>query len=240
MSKLSLDLFKHIVSNKNYNFHEISFHGSEDTLNLTIYDKNNKNEFTRISIRDIPIDLLLDGELPEELYKLKLENKYYVLQCLKIKNLLNNLPPKLKKLYLFSTDSKLDNLPSSLEILELHGNYDNCYDFDYLPAGLKTLLINVKTKSKLDNLPSGLENLLLLKEFTQGLKNLPFGLKFLEINTFSNLNIILPKNILCVIFPEDNNYLRRKLLKSYPKVSYNDEKYKSNIELYDEKIIFQD
>jgi hypothetical protein len=87
----------------------------------------------------------------------------------------------------------------------------------------------------LDNLPSTLENLFLLSEYTNSLMNLPSGLNFLHLNSHANINIKLPKNIKYVQYPEDNNWLRRKLLKSNPNVIYNYKTYKNKIEMYDEK-----
>jgi len=133
---------------------------------------------------------------------------------------------------LISVKSKLDNLPLELEVIELYGNCSECC-LDYLQSSLKTLVIQSNLKTSLDNLSSTLENLFLLSEYTQDLKNLPSKLKFLHINSQAKINIILPKHMECIMYPEDNNWLRRWLLKKNHKISYNDVMYENSIKIYD-------
>ncbi len=232
MSEISLELFKSVVkiNQDKYYFVEIIL-GSAQKVEIVIMSKSNKFDCSTITISNVQICKLLEtNSLPDELEKLTLENVFFN-NSGKI-NIINNLPEKLKKLKLVDIKSNLENLPLSLEVLELVGNCSECC-LDYLPSGLKTLLIQSNYKGNLDNLPPTLENLLLLSEYTNNLTNLPSGLKFLLLNSHANINIKLPKNIQCVNYPEDNNSLRRKFLKLYPKVIYNDKFYQEQIETYD-------
>jgi hypothetical protein len=236
MDDLSLEIFSSIISNSNYDFFEIKLYYSKKCVEITIIDKKNEFNTSNISIKFLQPEKLLNNHyLPDKLKKLFIHNDQIT------KNItLNCLPNELKKLRLSGVKSKLDNLPSSLEVLELELNTGEC-SFDYLPSSLKTLIIqsNCRDYLNLNNLPSSLENLLLLTEYTKDLTNLPSGLKFLQIETRSNIKINLPKNIKCVNYPEDNNSLRRNFTKLYPKVIYNDDTYERNIEVYDEYIEFK-
>lgn len=227
MSILSLDIFSSIVSNPDYNYHEIKINDF-DIVQLIISDKNNI-EYTQIEIKSLPVDKLLNKHLlPDNLKKLSING--YMYHGTKI-DLLNNLPSKLEKLHIENINSKLDNLPLDLKVLELYGNCSRCC-LDYLPSSLNTLVIQSNFAGSLDNLPSTLKNLFLMSEYVVDLKNLPRGLKFLHLNSHAKINIMLPDKIECVIYPEDNNWLRRKLLKLYPKIIHNDNFYENKIEMY--------
>ena len=54
------------------------------------------------------------------------------------------------------------------------------------------------------------------------MKNLPINLNTLVFIDKVNFQVSLPKNIKYVEFDESNNELRRRFLKLYPKVIYND------------------
>jgi hypothetical protein len=228
MSKVTLEIFKTITSNPAYHYYEIKIDQNSNLISLILIDNKDKKKKTIININSIDIEQILNSSLPDELEKLYIEGECKIISKW---NLISNLPSKLKKLKLMSVKSKLNNLPLGLEVLELVGFCSNCC-LDYLPSSLKTLVIKLCIIPSLDNIPSTLENLLILSEYTQDLKNLPSGLKFLHINSHAKINITLPNNIECVIFPEDNNSLRRKLLKTYPKVIYNDFDYKNSFERY--------
>jgi len=236
INNISLNIFKSIISTINkdiYDFWEIKFFIAENIAEIIIIDKKNKFNMSNVKISFLPIYKLLNNDyyLPNGLKKLYILNNS---SSPKI-TIIDNLPNDLKKLKLSNINSKLENLPSSLEVLELLGVCNSC--LDYLPSSLKTLIIQSNYRGNLDNLPS-LKNLFLLSEYTNNLKNLPSGLKFLHINSQANIEIKLPQKIECVKYPEDNNWLRRKLLKLYPKVIYNDSNYEKQIEMYDEPIEF--
>lgn len=229
MSNLSLEIFKLIVSNPDYNYYEIKINDFDQVV-IVISDKNGLDN-TRVELKSISVDKLLDRKLlPDGLKKLSLNG--YMFAGKKI-NLLNNLPEELEKLHIENICSKLDNLPLGLKVLELYGNCSECC-LDYLPSGLETLVIQSNFTGSLDNLPSTLKNLFFMSECMVDLKNLPSGLKFLHLNSQAKINIILPEKIECVMYPEDNNWLRRKLLKLYPTVIHNDNFYRNKIEMYNE------
>jgi hypothetical protein len=112
---------------------------------------------------------------------------------------LNSLPNGLKVLIIRCEDSypfesfnkPLDNLPPSLERLDIISEHFNC-SLDYLPLSLKYLTISSnKFTSSLNNLPPGLEMLSIdiqntdLRHYTQipldNLMNLPIGIKAIEL-----------------------------------------------------------
>jgi len=227
MSDFSLQIFKSITSNPEYNYYEIKINKLTNCINI-ILSNGIDNQKTKIDINLIDVKELLNGLLPDKLKKLTIDGSRYT----KISQF-SNLPSKLKKLKLISFNSKLDNLPIELKVLELHGNCSECC-LDYLPSSLITLFIQSNIKTSLDNLPSTLVNLFLLSEFTDDLKNLPIGLKFLHINSMSRIKVVLPKHIECIMYPENNNYLRRTLLKIYPKILHNEYSYKKSIDLYND------
>jgi hypothetical protein len=232
MDSISYEIFQTLVKSDKWNFDEIQIFDNDKTIKLTIQNKTIESDFSNIKIKFIDVNKILNQNLPSNTRKLLIEKKYPDDKI----SLLNNLPDDLKKLKLVNIDAKLNNLPCGLEVLELHGRMSN--QLDYLPESLKTLII-YKYDGKLDDLPVGLENLFLMNEYYGNLCNLPLGLKFIHLYAPSHIpNIKLPPNTKCVNFNDDNNKLRRKFIKLYPKVSYNDMNYEDNIEKYTEKIQF--
>lgn len=236
MSNIALEIFKLITSNSVYNYYEIIIDEPANNVNVILSNMDN-SDGTKIAIGSIDVKQLLNGSLPDKLEKLTIKRgnsgssgSSGCSGCTKM-SLVSNLPSKLKKLKLVSVGSKLSDLPLELEILELEGDCSKCC-LDYLPSSIKTLVIQSKMSICLDNLPSTLENLFLLFEYTRDLKNLPSELKFLHLDCLTKINVILPKKIECVILPK-NNLLKKILLKTYPKVSYNDFNYTKLIERYD-------
>lgn len=225
---ISYEIFQTLVKSDKWNFDKIQIYDDDKTIKLTIQNKTIKSDFSNVEIKFIDVNQILNGNLPSNTRKLLIEKTYPDDKI----SILNNLPNNLKKLKLVYINAKLDNLPCGLEVLELEGRIS--HSLDYLPESLKTLII-YKYDGKLDDLPSGLENLFLVNEYYGNLHNLPSGLKFLHVYSTSYiLNIKLPPNIKCVNFTVDidNNELRHLFFKLYPKVSYNDKNYASNIETY--------
>lgn len=226
MDSVSYEIFQTLVKSDKWNFDEIQIFDNSGTIKLTIQNKTIESDFSNIEIKFINVNQILNSDLPSNTRKLLIDKKYPDDKI----SILNNLPNELKKLKLVNIDAKLDNLPCGLEVLELHGRIS--HSLDYLPESLKTLIL-YKYDGKLNDLPSGLENLFLMNEYYGNLHNLPSGLKFIHLYAPPHIpNIKLPQNIKCVNFTDDNNELRRKLIKLYPKVSYNDENYELNIEMY--------
>jgi hypothetical protein len=228
MHSVSYEIFQTLVKSDKWNFDKIQIYDNDDkTIKLTIQNKTNKSDFSNVEIKFIDVNQILNGNLPSNTRKLLIEKTYPDDKI----SILNNLPNNFKKLKLVYINAKLNNLPCGFEVLELEGRIS--YLLDYLPESLKTLVI-YWYNSKLDDLPSGLENLFLMDEYYGNLCNLPLGLKFIHLYAPSHIqNIILPPNIEYVNFTVDvdNNKLK-KFFKLYPKVSYNDENYVSNIEMY--------
>ena len=73
----------------------------------------------------------------------------------------------------------LENLPPTLEEIELYDRFNQPLDF--LPYSLKRLIINSEFNHPLDNLPDTLEYLEIRGEFNHPLTNLPSKLKMLVI-----------------------------------------------------------
>lgn len=229
MSNLSLELCKNIASKFSDFCFEIKIDEFSKQVKLYLVNNTDVSDNSSITINDVNILRLLNGNfLHDNLLKLDI-NLYHSNNH--SHNITCNLPIELKKLKISNINTKLDNLPLKLEVLELYGHCANC-SLDYLPSSLKTLVIQSNYKNSIDNLPSTLENLFLLSEYTKDIKNLPQKLKFLHINSQAKINVILPKNIICVMFPEDNNWLRRNFVKSYQSVIYNCEEYQQSIERY--------
>lgn len=107
-----------------------------------------------------------------------------------------NLPSKLKNLKLYSCeDVQLNNLPNTMENLEICCFSNQQYLLDYLPASLKSLCINlrkiyksvqnyekkVSVEINFNSLPTGLETLKITGQYNDELNFLPINLKCLHL-----------------------------------------------------------
>ncbi len=247
------DINKNNNSNVSTSFEERlydSFFQIPNTIidRIEMYDphtfNNNKEIKLFVGIRDI-IDiekrktiemtnmktsyLINHYKINSNLLMLKLhKNQYADIQHYK----LNNLPPKLQILIIQNINEPLNNLPLCLKILDIKSVFS--HDLDNLPECLKILQI-YKFNKKMDDLPKSLEKLYIVNPYSQELKNLP---RFLNSLTFSDeynskIDFSSCPNIKFVWFNTDNNNLRRKLLKSYPNITYLD------IRDFDPKISYQ-
>lgn len=154
---------------------------------------NGNNENKIINLDYLPITLE-SFEIANSYKELRLDPK-----------IINNLPPKLKKLKLYTCeDVSLENLPNTLEILNISCFSNQTNILDYLPTSLKKLnikitkvfkptennvFVNNKPEIKFDvckginfdSLPSGLESLIITGEYSGELNCLPIGLKILYL-----------------------------------------------------------
>lgn len=125
-----------------------------------------------------------------------------------------NLPCKLKKLKLFNCENtSLDNLPNTLEKLNISCLSHQSKLLDFLPSSLKYLKIQINDhieqnfdylfdnqinnqKLKFDSLPSGLESLKIEGYYQNELNCLPNSLKELHLpEEYLNIIINIPKNL---------------------------------------------
>ncbi len=179
------------------------------------------------NILDVYKPVINIGNLPLDLESLEIAR-----DCIEIKldtKLIQNLPSKLKKLKLHSCKNvSLDNLPNTLEILDI-----SCFSYqtnllDYLPASLKSLNIKLNRdlksefniRSGLESesnmelgfnlLPSGLENLKIIGKFDGELNCLPMGLKILHLpSNYTNDIKNIPKNLQELKIPLEYKYMDR-------------------------------
>lgn len=229
MSNLSLKIFKELTSNPEYHFYEIIIKESLNKVYIKLGYKND-TDISSIAINLININEILNSLLTDNLDKLFIERSGFSYQE---KTIISNLPSKLKKFKLVFVDTNLDNLPIGLKVLEIIGGFSSNYCFNYLPSSLKTLVIQSNFSLSFDNLPPTLENLFLLSECLNDLVNLPVGLKFLQLNSQSKINIILPNNMKCIMYPEKNCWLKNLIFNKYPLILHNNQKYRNSIECYD-------
>jgi hypothetical protein len=140
-------------------------------------------------------------------------------------NIIQNLPPKLKKLKLYSCENiSLENLPNTLEYLDISCFSNQTNLLDYLPASLKTLNIKltniIKSRTNIygsiynefefNSLPSGLENLRIIGQYKEELNCLPDSLKILHLPSFYIIEIKnIPKNLQELKIPLGYEYLDR-------------------------------
>lgn len=123
-----------------------------------------------------------------------------------------NLPPKLKKLKIYTCeDILLENLPNTLEELNISCFSNQKNILDYLPTSLKFLNIklnkvfksvkdyldrNESTEINFDSLPPGLESLKIIGQYDGELNCLPPNLKCLHIPPGYNREINnIPENL---------------------------------------------
>lgn len=141
--------------------------------------------------------------LPEDLERLEIQD---IPNALEITKELNNLPNKLKVLIMVNVwyNLGLDNLPSSLEVLEL--GFKNLYlnKFDNLPSNLKYLKINFINRKKnkipeLNNLPDSLEYIELENYNGFIINKYPKNLKKIKYRTEEEKELTnVPENIIVI------------------------------------------
>ena len=183
---------------------------------IDVYSQESQS-FSDIKISNIKIQEIIQGKLPQTLKKLMIKREWIGRSY---NYNLDNLPSLLEKLQIVNIDILMNNLPTGLKVLEILGSYEK--SLDSLPDSLQLLKLACNYRLGLDNLPTGLEKLFILNPYPLPLKNLPIGLKTLIFVDKVNYQVSLPKNIKYVEFDESNNGLRRRFLKLYPKVIYND------------------
>lgn len=181
------------------------------------YLNNNENKIINLN------------NLPLSLESLEIANSYKELNL--DPQVFKNLPPNLKKLKLYSCDDiTLDNLPNSLEILDISCFSNQQNILDYLPTSLKILNIKItkvyksvqnnangnsdlevdknNNKINFDSLPSGLESLKIFTKYDDELNCLPTGLKILYLPSEYTKEIKnLPKNLEELKIPLKYEYL---------------------------------
>ena len=190
---------------------ELNFYGSNiksiviSSLCREIFIINNNNQNYKI--------IKLDN-LPKTLESLEIASN-----CVELgldQQMFQNLPPRLKKLKLYSCDDiSFENLPNTLEVLDISCLSNHANLLDYLPASLKSLNIRITQIFKsamnqnpninnlsnyieigFDSLPSGLESLKIISQYYGELNCLPVDLKVLYlpggyVNEIKNI----PKNL---------------------------------------------
>ena len=210
--------------------HEIKIIDSNLTLGdfkINFEYVNQNDPLCDVTITNIKISEIIQGKLPQMLKKLMV-SRDWVKQSYNYN--LDNLPSLLKMLKIININIQMDNLPTGLKVLEIVGIYEK--SLDALPDSLELLKICSSYKQKLDDLPVGLKKLFILGSYSLPLKNLPIGLNTLIFTDKVNYQVTLPKNIKYVEFDESNNQIRRRFLKLYPKVIYNDKDYIDSSEGY--------
>ncbi len=150
------------------------------------YTKLKKIIFNRVF--DTPIDNLCEYNLEELEFRT---------EC--VFNQTINLKKSYIKKITFVKDSLfnqlVDNLPESLEYLELGDNFNQ--PVDSLPKTLVKLIIGNVFNQPVDNLPNTLKHLELGDTFNYPVDNLPSGLEYLNIGyEFTNLINNLPEKLL--------------------------------------------
>lgn len=225
-SEFDEEIKKIIVSNKisHINFYsdkyeilnELNFTGSNiksiiicslgnDFTYLNQY-LNNNNDNKTINLNNLPISLE-SFEIANSHKNLKLNPKIF-----------QNLPPNLKKLKLYTRKGiTLENLPNTLEILDITHFSNQINILDYLPTSLKFLnfrLINLETthndftELNFNSLPSGLESLKITGQYSGELNCLPVNLKILHLPSiyYSEIKNI-PKNLEELKIPLEYEFL---------------------------------
>ena len=143
---------------------------------------------------------------------ISLESLEIAINCIEVgldPQMFQNMPPKLKKLKLYTCENiSFENLPNTLEILDIACLSNQTNLLDYLPSSLKCLNIRITQVFKsvinpppypilsFDSVPSGLESLKIIGQYDGELNCLPACLKILHlpplyINEIKNI----PKNL---------------------------------------------
>lgn len=139
-----------------------------------------------ISIPGIPVDLNL---IPNTVHTLKFNYNFENLPC--------EIPPNIKKVYFYEFSDLLEELPDTIEDIEIHKSFNN--PVDKLHYGLKSISFGWNFDQPIDNLPSSLEKIVLGNNFNHQINNLPSNIKFLYIsNPNYNYGTIkkLPKSLI--------------------------------------------
>ncbi len=221
MSDLSQHIFSNLVGIPDVIWHRITINHMSNSKKGELFIKfkskeKKNNDESIIKMSQINVVEILQGNLPQELKQLYICSNF---SLSKYQYNLDNLSSGLEILNLSNINVQLDNLPNGLKILEINGIYDK--DLNCLPSSLILLKLQSNYNRNIDNLPFGLKHLIILSSFTKPLKNLPENLVSLFFMDPDNYLVSLPKNIKYVNFNNDNDKLRKKLIKSNPKVIYN-------------------
>jgi hypothetical protein len=128
-----------------------------------------------------------------------------ILDLLNYYGTIYEFPKNLKHIiFNYNFNCPLDNLPNTLEILDLKNSNFN-YSVDNLPINLKILKIGNSFNYEVDNLPNSLKVLTLGLSFNKKINLLPSSLKKLKIDGNFNQSIDnLPNNLTYLIL--NNNY----------------------------------
>jgi len=122
-----------------------------------------------ISIPGIPVDFNL---IPDTVHTLKFNYNYENLPC--------EIPPNIKKVYFYEFSDLLEELPDTIEDIEIHKGFNN--PVDKLHYGFKSISFGWNFNQPIDNLPSSLEKIVLGNNFSHQINNLPSNIKFIYIS----------------------------------------------------------
>lgn len=226
-TNIEINLKKIILENKIEN---IIFYFNKNKLktlnNFNISELNIKSiilDYSNISISDIYANkyhfITTIFNLPNNLESFEIIDNHNYRELKLDPSSFKNLPPKLKKLKISSYNTiELNNLPNTLEILDISisSNYPN--KLDYLPSSLKSINLtiiqyliinsNINIKINLDSLPSGLEDLIIIGYYHSDLNCLPINLKKLHLpSEYTNKIINVPENLEELKIPLEYKYL---------------------------------
>jgi hypothetical protein len=192
---------------------QLNFQGS-DIKSLCINISLGSRYYNFGDCQYIPFSKLYN--LPKKLEILEITNNMDILYP--YDNIFNNLPSKLKTLKLnYYYEDPLENLPNTLENLDVTCRITHKNLLDYLPSSLKNLIVRINsyssiTNSKLnfDSLPSTLECLKILGLYDGELNCLPQKLKILHLpSEFKNEIINVPGKLEELKIPIKYNFLEK-------------------------------
>lgn len=122
-----------------------------------------------ISISEISVNLNL---IPATVHTLKFNYNFVNLPC--------EIPSNIKKVYFYEYCDLLEELPDTIEDIEIHKGFN--HQIDKLHCGIKSISTGWNFNQPIDNLPSSLEKIVLGINFNHQINNLPSNVKFIYIS----------------------------------------------------------
>jgi hypothetical protein len=138
-------------------------------LKLILSNSNEYPTIIEISIPGIPVDLNL---IPNTVHELKFNYYFENIPC--------EIPSNIKKVYFYEFSDLLEELPDTIEDIEIHKGFN--HPVDKLHHSLKSISFGWNFNQPIDNLPFSVEKIVLGNNFTYQINNLPSNIKFIYIS----------------------------------------------------------
>lgn len=142
------------------------------------------SEFKNVLTNNIEPLTIIEISISETLLNMNLNLIPKTVHTLKfnynLKNMPYDIPPNIKTIYFYEYYYLLEELPYTIENIEIHKGFN--HPVDNLHHGLKSISFGWNFNQEINDLPTSLEKIVLGINFNQDINNLPSNVKFLYIS----------------------------------------------------------